>query len=90
MTPQLVVFLQGICGLAAWVIGLVFLRFWRETRDRLFAYFAIGFWLLSASWALLGLANPTAESRPYIYGIRLVAFLLIIAAIVDKNRNTPR
>lgn len=90
MSAQLIVFLQGICVLAAWAIGVVFLRFWRETRDRLFAYFAIGFWLLSASWALLGLTSPTAESRPYVYGIRLVAFLLIIVAIVDKNRDASR
>lgn len=90
MTTQLVVFLQGISATAAWAVGLFFLRFWRESSDRLFAYFAIGFWLLSVSWLLLGLENATAESRPYIYGIRLVAFLLIIAGIVDKNRNPVR
>jgi hypothetical protein len=90
MRPQLIVFIQGICVLAAWAIGLVFLRFWRDTRDRLFAYFATGFWLLSASWVLLGVTNPTAESRPYIYGLRLVAFLLFIMAIVDKNRQASR
>lgn len=90
MSPQLIALLQGICVLAAWAIGLVFWRFWRESRDRLFAYFATGFWLLSISWALLGLTNPAAENRPYIYGIRLVAFLLIIVAIVDKNRHASR
>ena len=90
MSAQVIVFLQGICALAASAIGLVFLRFWRETRDRLFAYFAVGFWLLSASWVLLGLTNPTAESRPYIYGLRLVASLLIIAAVIDKNRHASR
>jgi hypothetical protein len=87
MRPQLIVFLQGICVMAAAAIGLIFLRFWRETRDRLFGYFAIGFCLLALSWTLLGVANPTAESRPYVYGLRLIAFLLIILAIVDKNRG---
>ena len=86
MTPQLVPFFQGICLAASWAISVVFLRFWRETRDRLFAYFAVGFWLLGSSWALLAVTNTTDESRPYIYGLRLVAFLLIITAIVDKNR----
>ena len=90
MRPQLIVFLQGICVAAAAAIGLIFLRFWRDTRDRLFGYFAIGFWLLAASWMLLGVANPSAESRPYIYGLRLIAFLLIISAIVDKNRGSSR
>ena len=86
MMPQLVPFLQGVCLVASWAIGFVFLRFWRETRDRLFGFFAVGFWLLGSSWALLALANTTDESRPYIYSLRLVAFLLIITAIVDKNR----
>jgi hypothetical protein len=90
MRPQLIVFLQGICVTAAMAIGLVFLRFRRETGDRLFGYFAIAFWLLAASWTLLGVAASSAESRPYIYGLRLIAFLLIIAAIVDKNRSGSR
>jgi hypothetical protein len=87
---QLVVFFQGICVMAAVAIALVFLRFWRESRDRLFAYFAVGFALLGASWAVLGTGNYSAESRPYIYALRLIAFLLIIAAIVDKNRSAAR
>jgi len=41
---------------------------------------------MSASWALLGLIDPSDEARPYIYAIRLLAFLLIIAAIINKNR----
>ena len=86
MTSQAVVFLQGICAATAWAVGLFFLRFWRETGDRLFAYFAVGFWLMAVSWALLGLASPVADNQPYIYGLRLLAFMLIIAAIIDKNR----
>jgi hypothetical protein len=86
MTAQAVVLLQGICALASGAIGLIFFRFWRNSRDRLFAYFAVGFALMAASWLLLGLTSPSADNRPYIYGIRLVAFLLITLAIVDKNR----
>jgi hypothetical protein len=81
-----VVFLQGFSAAAAVIAGLLFLRFWRESHDRLFAFFGAAFWLMAASWALLGLISPTEETRPYIYLIRLAAFLLIIFAIVDKNR----
>jgi hypothetical protein len=87
MMSQAVVLLQGICALACAAIGLVFLRFWRESRERLFAYFAIGFALMAVSWVLLGLESPAADNRPYIYGLRLAAFLLITAAIIDKNRE---
>jgi 4-amino-4-deoxy-L-arabinose transferase-like glycosyltransferase len=83
----LIVFLQSVCAMGGWVAGFCFWRFWRDSRDRLFALFAATFWLLALSWGLLALFNPTDESRPYVYGIRLVAFGLIIAAMLDKNRE---
>jgi hypothetical protein len=79
--------LHAVAGTAALVAGLCFLRFWRDTRDRLFVFFAVAFWLLALCWMLLALLSPTEEMRPYIYAIRLAAFGLIIAAIVDKNRE---
>jgi hypothetical protein len=84
--PNLVIFLQGVSAAAAWAAGLFFLRFWRDSGDRLFVYFGIAFWVLAMSWSLLGLFSPTEETRPYIYGLRLLAFALIIAATIDKNR----
>jgi hypothetical protein len=79
--------MQAVAGTAALVAGLCFLRFWRDTRDRLFVFFAVAFWLLALCWMLLALLSPTEETRPYVYAIRLAAFGLIIAAIVDKNRE---
>jgi hypothetical protein len=90
MMAQAIVLMQGMCAATAMAIGLFFLRFWQDSRDRLFLYFAIAFWLMSSSWALLGLVAPEAESRPYVYGLRLLAFLLVIAAIIDKNRGPSR
>ena len=87
MRSNVVVFLQGVSAMGAWASGLFFLRFWRESGDRLFAYFGVAFWLLGTSFALLGLINPTAETRPYIYALRLLAFVLIILATIDKNRR---
>jgi hypothetical protein len=54
----------------------------------LFAWFGGAFWLLAISWVALAVFNPTAEARPYIYALRLPAFLLIIVAIIDKNRES--
>jgi hypothetical protein len=78
--------LQGVCATAAWTAGLFFLRFWRDMHDRLFLFFGLAFWLLSLSWLVLAVFDPTDEARPYIYAIRLIAFLLLIGAMVDKNR----
>ena len=87
MTAQHVAALQGIAAAAAAANALFFVRFWRQQRDRLFVCFGAAFALLALSWGLLAFTDPTDETRPYIYGARLVAFLLVIAGMVDKNRQ---
>jgi hypothetical protein len=88
MMAQAIVLMQGMCAAIAMAVGLFFLSFWQRSRDRLFLYFAIAFWLMSSSWALLGLIAPEADNRPYVYGLRLLAFLLVIIAIIDKSRSS--
>jgi hypothetical protein len=68
------------------VAALFFLRFHRETRDRLFGAFAIAFAMLAVQRAALALLPLTDRNEILIYGLRLLAFVLILAAIVDKNR----
>jgi peptidoglycan/LPS O-acetylase OafA/YrhL len=68
------------------VCALFFLRFWRQTRDRLFLVFAVAFGLLGMQRLALVLTEPLEEWRTGLYMVRLVAFLLILGAIVDKNR----
>ena len=80
-------FLIGVTSAGSLGVGLFFLRMWRETRDRFFALFGLAFWVLAFNWFLLVWAEPPGEHRHYFYVLRLVAFLLIIVAIVDKNRK---
>lgn len=85
------VFLSGATGMATLAIGLYFVRFWRQTGDRFFAIFALAFWVFAANRVALLLIDDENESvRTGIYVIRLAAFLLIIAAILDKNRARGR
>jgi hypothetical protein len=77
--------LAGATMLAAWTIAFFFWRFWHKTRDRLFVFFALAFLLLGIERLCLGLAIGLAES--YFYLFRLCAFLIIIYAIIDKNKN---
>jgi hypothetical protein len=88
VNADFLVFLQSVGATGAWVGGLLFLRFWRDSGDPLFAFFGGAFWLVSLSWTLLALTNPTDEARPYIYALRLVAFILIIMAMIVKNRES--
>lgn len=81
-------FVSGATVLLCAVAALFFFRFRRQTRDRLFGLFAGAFTLLGLNFALLAFVSRESEFRPYLYLIRLAAFLLIIAAIVDKNRST--
>jgi hypothetical protein len=69
------------------VVGLFFFRFWRKTRDRLFLIFGCAFWMLMFERFILLVTDPANEIRPYIYTVRLIAFLLILLAIIDKNRS---
>jgi len=75
-------------------IGFFFFRFWKKTRDSLFAVFAASFWVLAVERVfLLATAsgiNPDSaadERRPFVYLIRFFAFLLIIAGFYLKNRR---
>jgi hypothetical protein len=82
--------ISGAIGMGYAVAGLFFLRFWRETRDRLFLIFAGAFWLLGLQRLALAFSRNMVEDDTGLYLVRLFAFLLILAAIVDKNRSSPQ
>ena len=80
-------FLSGVTVCGCWGAAVFFLRYWRDTRDRLFVFLALGFIVLSMNWVALEIAHPVTETRYYFYVFRLVAFACIIAGIWDKNRR---
>lgn len=69
------------------VIGLFFLRFYRQQHDRLFVFFAFAFWLLALQRALLTIFAADARVSVFLYGLRAFAFLMILYAFIDKNRK---
>jgi peptidoglycan/LPS O-acetylase OafA/YrhL len=83
-------FLIGVAAAGSLAVGMFFLRLWRSTRDRFFAFFGCAFWVLALNWFLLIFGSPAEEHRHYFYLLRLAAFLLIIWAIADKNRSAKR
>lgn len=66
------------------VAGLFFLRFWRKTKDQLFVWFAVSFWILGATRVGLVLNDEKNEDTIF-YLLRFVAYSLIIWAIWRKN-----
>jgi hypothetical protein len=80
-------FLWGALAATGMLAGVYFLKFFLRSRDRLFLAFALAFWLLALNWTVLAIGNTPDESHHYVMVIRLVAFLVLIAGIVDKNRR---
>ena len=80
-------FLAGAATISFLVIALFFLRFWKRTHDRLFLFFAGAFLVLMAERIIRAMMPVETEWAPYVYSVRLFAFVLIIWAIVDKNRR---
>jgi hypothetical protein len=80
-------YLFGALTACAAVAGLFFFRFYRATRDRLFLAFAVAFWVLGLHWLMLAGVHPSEESRHALYLVRLAAFVILIAGIIDRNRR---
>jgi hypothetical protein len=78
-------FLWGATAATSLVAALFFLRFWKDTHDRLFAALSAGFAAFSLNYVLLACIVPSNETRHLFYLVRLLAFGLILVGVVDKN-----
>lgn len=79
--------LSGAVAMAALTIAVFFLRFWRRTGDRFFLFFSLAFGLQAINRSLQGLQFVASENEPIFYIARLLSFVLILIAIVGKNRS---
>ncbi|HEY7027323.1 MAG TPA: DUF5985 family protein [Gemmatimonadales bacterium] len=78
--------LLGAVAMGTLAIGLIFLRLWRDSADRFFLFFALSFFVQAFNRVALSFATSPQEGSPWHYGVRFLAYVLIILAIVDKNR----
>jgi hypothetical protein len=83
---HLTMFVSGMLAAGYTLAALYFLKFWRQTRDRLFAYFAAAFALLLLQRVALSLTQGSETDTFWFYVVRLLAFVLIGVAILEKNR----
>jgi peptidoglycan/LPS O-acetylase OafA/YrhL len=90
MKEILIAYLSGAVTLGYFVAAVFFLRFWRKTRDRLFLAFAISFGLLALNQAIAMFFDAGDENTAFAYGLRVLGFILILVAIVDKNVSPRR
>ena len=78
---------NGILSCGFGVAPLLFFKSYATTRDRLFVLFGIAFSMMAVERLLIPLNLVSSDDRPWIYVLRLVAFVVIIYAIADKNRS---
>ncbi|HET7132664.1 MAG TPA: DUF5985 family protein [Gammaproteobacteria bacterium] len=90
MREMLVAYLGGAVTLGYLVAAMFFMRFWRKTADRLFLAFAIAFGLLAVNQGFAIFLDAGDETTAFAYGLRVLGFVLILAAIVDKNLSARR
>jgi Family of unknown function (DUF5985) len=83
-------FLSGMLMMGCLVIATFLWRFWLRTGDRFFVLFSLAWVLLGAERLGLAIRNTPEEPRAGMYFLRLAAFLLIIVAILYKNRAPSR
>jgi hypothetical protein len=79
--------LAGGAALASAAVGLFFVRYWQTSRDRLFLAFSAAFLIFGANRVVLALSDRDSEDLLGVYSLRLAAFVVIIAAVVDRNRR---
>ena len=80
-------FLWGALAVTSVIASIFFMRYFRLTRDRLFVFFSIAFLVMALNWIGLAIADPSIETRHQVYVLRLLAFVLILIGIIDKNRR---
>ena len=78
-------FMSGAVTMGYLVAAGFFWRFWRQTADRLFLAFAVAFVLPALNQGLAQWIGAADERVGYTYLLRVLGFVLILAAIVDKN-----
>ena len=82
-------FTGAIC-MGSLLIALFFLRFWRDSGDRFFLYFAASFFIEGLHRLYSALHDAGGEDSPLHYLIRLLAYGLILWAILEKNLPRER
>ncbi len=83
-------FLAGAVTLGYLVSSGFFLRFWTKTAERLFLAFGVAFIFLALNQIAATYLEAGDERTIYAYALRVIAFTLILAAIVDKNVSSKK
>ncbi len=77
-------FLLGAFAMGCAMAALAFFQFWQRTGDRLFLWFALSFAIEAANRCFFA-ASGLPDDASYYYGVRLLSYLLLLWALIEKN-----
>lgn len=69
------------------IAAFLFLKFYWQTKDSFFLYFAAAFVLEGLNRVPKAFSSDAGEDKPEFYLVRLLAYALILVAIWQKNRT---
>jgi hypothetical protein len=85
MSEAVRIWMQGAIAMGYLIVALFFVRFWSETRDRLFVFFATGFGILCIHRTMFALSHGGAGWDEATFALRLVGYLAILIGIIDRR-----
>lgn len=80
-------FFDGGAAISCLAAAVFFVRFWRESGDRLFLCLAAAFSCFAINYSVLGLLPLADEWRAYAFALRLVGFVAILIGVTLKDRE---
>jgi membrane protein CcdC involved in cytochrome C biogenesis len=83
----MITFLAGALTASYLVAALFFFKFWRKTHDRLFSHFALAFVFFALNQIATTIMEVNTERGSFIYLLRIAGYVLILIAIIEKNRG---
>ena len=78
-------FLLGVIATTSITAAIFFLKFWKRTHDSLFLAFGVAFLIEGVNRITVLEVERPNEGSPWTYVVRLIAFLIILAGILNKN-----
>lgn len=76
----------GAIAVADLVAAMLFLRYWLSSRDRFFLFLVASFLIEAVNRTASALSGSPGDESALHFGVRLLAYALILVAIWDKNR----
>jgi hypothetical protein len=81
----MILMLIGAIAALSFLVALYFVKFWLRTNDRFFLFFALSFFALGCNRVLYGILRTFEDDDLLVFSIRLLSYLFIAIAIIDKN-----